>query len=366
MPVFERLDSELGGRLVVAYGQAARNTYLCDGFSENVSFKTVRLKNIWFGGERAVWQNFWQVFRQYGIPNAVISEHGPRILSFYPLFVYCKSHRIPLILWGHGGSRKRSISESSAWKDKIHRLLIRKADAYICYTDGIKKELAKITEAGKLFVARNTLDADSLFKIRFELEKIGKQRVKNKLGLQCKHYLCFIGRLVSSKQMDYLIDVYEILRRSVPSVGLVIIGNGPEKKSLQNYANTKMLDSIAFVGEISDWEKSGEYLYACDIMVIPRSVGLSVNHAFCFGLPVLTQESTSEGPFHGPEIEYIVKGETGFVCEVGNREQMVERVKEIFAREAYFKNKVGAYCRENLRLETMINGMVSAINYALK
>ena len=226
--------------------------------------------------------------------------------------------------------------------------------------------MAKITESEKVFVARNTLDTERLFQIRSQLEGIGRDSIKKKLGLTKSRYLCFIGRLLSSKQVGYLIDMYEILKRSDQGIGLVIIGDGPERKSLQNYANTKRLDSIAFVGEMADWEKSAEYLYCSDIMVIPQSVGLSVNHAFCFGLPVLTQEPTPEGQFHGPEIEYIVNGQTGFVCQIGNREQMVERAKDILAQEDYFKSQVDAYCRENLRIESMVRGIKEAITFAVE
>jgi glycosyltransferase involved in cell wall biosynthesis len=365
-PVFEKLNSKLDGKLVVGYGKAAKNTYFPDGYNADISFKTVRFKNIWLGGERAVWQNFWQIFRQYGTPEAVISEHSPRILSLYPLFVYCRSRNIPLILWGHGGSRKRSISESRAMKDKIHRLLIRKANAYICYTDGIKEELVKITEPEKIFVARNTLDTERFGQIRTRLENLGKNSVKKKLGLAQSHYVCFIGRLLPSKRLDQVVEIYSILKKRMPDTGLIIIGDGPERNNLQHYIKENKKEDILLTGELSDWEKSAEYLYASDVIIIPQSAGLAINHAFSFGLPVITQSNPPCGPYHGPEIEYVIDGKTGFICDYGHLEQMASCAEKIIKEKAYFTNQVDVYCRQYLGLDAMIHGMVSAIDYSFK
>ncbi|MHC4122155.1 MAG: glycosyltransferase family 4 protein [Planctomycetota bacterium] len=331
-----------------------------------MTFKNMQLKNIWLGGEKVVWQNFTEVFRRYGRPQAVISEHGSRILSSYPLLAYCKIKKIPIILWGHGGSRKRSISKSWALKDKIHRQLIRHADAYICYTDGIKEELAKITNPEKLFVARNSLDTDTLFQIRSRLEDIGREKIKEELGLEKKFYLCFIGRLLNSKRADQCLEVYRKLKQHINDLGLIIIGDGPEKKKLLACVEKDKQGDVIFTGEIADWEISSRYLYCSDAMLIPQSAGLAINHAFSFGLPVITQENPTHGPFHGPEIEYITNKQTGFICAHNDIDQMAACAKQIIENKAYFTNQVDTYCRNYLSLEMMVDGMVNTIDFACK
>jgi len=367
VPVFKKLNSKLGGKLVFAYGQLPKKSYFSEGFDEEFPFKTVQLKNIWFGGEKAVWQNFTEVFRRYGTPQAVISEHSPRILSSYPLFAYCKIKKIPLILWGHGGSRERSVSKSKRLKDKIHRCLIKKCDAYICYTDTIKSELSTFTNPKKLFVARNTLDTKKLFAIRNELEKNGKLAIKEKLNLTKSKYICFIGRLFKEKEVDRLIDVFELINKQKPDVGLVIIGDGPEMSHLKIKVKQKGLeDSTLFTGEIYDWQKSGEYLYISDLMINPGFVGLSVNHAFCFGIPVVTQESAANGPFHSPEIEYIKDGETGYVCKYDDINDMINKSCLILNCPEKYKTKIKKYCESYLKIENMIEGFIDAIEYVRK
>ena len=364
LPIFEKLNSKLDGDLIFAYGQSPKSAYFNSALDQKRSFRTVQLKNIWVGGERAVWQNFWQAFKQYGTPEVVISEHGPRIVSSYFLFIYCKIKKIPLILWGHGGSRERSVSKSHKLKDKIHRCLIKNCDAYICYTDTIKHELSSFADVKKLFVARNTLDTETLFSIRNELEKRGKDEIKKELNLKKGQYICFIGRLFKEKRVDLLIDVFELIHKQNPDTGLIIIGDGPERSSLENKTLQKGLDGLVlFTGEISDWHKSGQYLYISDLMVNPGFVGLSVNHVFCFGIPVVTQASSAEGPFHSPEIEYVKDGETGFICKPNDIEDMADQSCLILAHPEKYKKRIDEYCRTHLKIENMIEGFTDAIEY---
>jgi len=366
LPIFRKLNDILRDSLILIHGQPRNESYFFNVSEETLSFKTLQVKNTWFKGETAVWQNFWEPFKGCEQPDAVIMEQSPRILSLFPLYFYCKVRRIPFILWGHGGSRKRSVSKSLNMKDIIHRWMIRKADAYICYTDGIKGELSKITKPEKLFVARNTLDTETLFLIRSDLEREGKEAIKKRLGLDRQHYICFIGRLLADKKVDFLIDVYGLVKQRFPDTGLLMIGDGPARVALVDYASGQGLEDVHFLGGIADWEQSGPYLFASNVMVMPGCVGLSVNHAFCFGLAVLTQKSGKNGPFHGPEVEYIEDGKTGFFCKNEDQNEMADKIIEVFENQSYFKEKTLNYCKRNLSIETMVAGMKEAIDFVLK
>lgn len=362
-PVFEQINSMLDNRLVLCCGQPVHGSFLQDLSAENLSFKIVHIKNYWFRGETAVWANFLKPFKVYGCPDAVIVEQSPRILFLYPLYVYCKIRNIPFILWGHGGSRRRSVADSNSTKDRIHRSLIKQADAFLAYSDGIKTELSKATNTEKIFVARNTLDTKALCELHAVLEKEGRETVKKRLGLKRQYYICFISRLMQDKQVDYLIDVFLAIRKQRSDVGLLIIGNGPEKINLEQYANKNNCKSIHFLGAKNEWDESAPYLFASDVMVIPGCVGLSVNHVFCLGVPVITQETSENGPFHGPEVEYIVNGETGFICKNGDQNLMADRVIECFEKRTFFQKKTLQYCESELSIETMVAGIKAGINF---
>ena len=363
LPIFKRLNESIHNELVVFYGQPVKREYFFDFTGNCIPFRTVRVKNIWFWGETAVWQNFWIPFRRFGRPKAVIMEHSPRILCLFPLFFYCKFRKIPFILWGHGGSRKRAVAESATIKDQIHRWLIRKADGYISYTHRIRKELSKVTDGKKIFVAKNTLDTKKLFAIRKAFERKGKKAIKQKLGLNQNRYICFVGRLLPDKQVDYLIEIYKYIKIKYPDTGMIIIGDGPEKGFLQDFAAGKHLGDIFFAGAISDWIRSGMYLYISDVMVMPGYVGLSVNHAFCFGLPVITQLPDQYGPYHSPEVDFIKNGKTGFLCKNGNKVEMAEAVIKVFENQAYFRKNTIDYCENHLSIDSMVDGIRKALDF---
>ncbi len=366
IPVYQHLNEALDGQLILVYGQQPNKAEHLTQDKQRYTFRSLKLRNRWFGGERAVWQPFLKPFQVFGKPDVVIIEHNPRILSSYPLRAYCLARGIPFLLWGHGSSRKRDVASENSAKDAIHRWFIRHCDAYICYTDAIKKKLSNITEPEKLFVANNTLDTDILFGLRKKLEAEGRNTVKERLGLHKAYYLCFIGRLVQEKQPDMLLDALQILQRIRDDIGTVIIGGGPEMETLKRRTYELNLEDVHFTGAIAEWERSAPYLFACDVLVNLGCVGLSVNHAFSFGLPVITQQSSPKGPFHGPEVTFIKEGYTGYFTPIGNVEAMANRIAEILVeRERWYRNII-IYAEKELTIDKMINGMVSAINYTLK
>ena len=220
-----------------------------------------------------------------------------------------------------------------------------------------------IASPNKLFVARNTLDTNALFAIKEQLAHVGKQTIKEELQLKKKYYLCFIGRLIGEKQVDYALAVYKFIRERWQDIGFIIVGDGPGRPALEKHVHEKKLTDIVFTGKISEWGKSGKFLFCSDVLINPGEVGLSVNHAFCFALPVVTQKKGEAGPYHGPEIEYIVDGQTGFLCDNGDKEQMAQKITEILKSDLCFGRRASNYCKQNLSLETMVKGMVNAIDY---
>jgi len=363
VPIFNRLSDACGCRLVVVFGQQAPGAgHLADTL-RLARFDYLQVKNHWFLGGRALWQPFLEPFTLYGKPRAVIVQHTPRILTLAPFMAYCSAKGVRHILWGHGGSRKRDIRSHTA-KDFIQRMFVKRCDAYICYTENIRERLAEITVPEKLFVASNTLDTELLGILRKELEAEGRQGVKRRLGLDRDHYLCFVGRLIASKQPHKVLDVLGLLQRQLDAtVGAVFIGDGPEKAGLMHRASAYGLDGVHFTGAISDWARSASYLFASDVLLNPGEVGLSVNHALSLGLAVITENPDSQGPFHGPEAVFIRQGETGYFVPKDSLVDMASRVSHILRNRSHWYGQTVAYATKELCVDKMIEGMLDAIAY---
>ena len=99
---------------------------------------------------------------------------------------------------------------------------------------------------------------------------------------------------------------------------------------------------------------------------MPGYLGLAVNHAFAFGLPVVSLRNPAGGvKFHSPEVEYIRSGETGLLCSGNSSEALAAGVREVLAdRERYSANAL-AYAQEHLTLDRMVDGLEAAIRHAI-
>lgn len=238
-----------------------------------------------------------------------------------------------------------------------------KADAVILYSPKRKELLAqRINQPGKLFLASNTLDTDTLYKIYNQLAAKGKTVVKEELDFRHQFNFVFIGRLVHAKRLDLLLEAFKAIPEKF-DVALHIVGSGPEEEKIK--AETAAHDNILYHGPIHELELSSKYLFASDLMVMPGYVGLSVVHAMAMGCPVLTCEQTSEGPHHSPEVEYIHDGENGLFCDYS-----VEGLKKAMMNLLLQPEKMAAMSsearktiREEADIEHFVSGFEEAVRY---
>ena len=215
----------------------------------------------------------------------------------------------------------------------------------------------------RIFVAPNTLDTGTLRVLHEELEREGRQAVRRRLGLEPGvPVIVFLGRLIKAKGTDQLLQVFGMLRKRHPQATLVVIGDGPERAAVR--AGAGKLGGIVMLGALTSLHASAPYLYAADVLLNPGYVGLSINHAFALGLPVVSQQSPDPRiRYHSPEIAYLEPGRNGLLTPFGNTFCMVDAVEQILANRAWYASNASAYARSHLGLDTMIDGIVQAVNH---
>jgi glycosyltransferase involved in cell wall biosynthesis len=316
-------------------------------------------------------------FRVFGYikrnkPKIIIHELAVGILSLPLVVLARKIFGYKFILWGHTYNRKKGFDPQKSLSDKYRLWLQGKADAIITYSVGEKEELVRNKiNSNKIFPALNTLDTNKFLPIRDNFEKTGKENVKQKLGFTHQFNLIFIGRLYEDKWPQVAIEVLNMLsKKNSLSVALHFVGSGTMESSLVEYANKNGLeDHVFFHKEIFDEYKSGELLFASDIMIMPGCVGLSVNHAFCFDCPVITFESENNIPAHGPEIEYIIHGKTGFIAKNRSVADMAGIVYN-YLSDAPLQEEIKVNIRNMIEktcpIEKLTGAFVDAIYYANK
>ncbi len=365
IPVLERLDERLGGRLVVCAGQPPQASSLRSLTGEQPGrFRQVALRNHWFRGETVHAQPFRQVFQDFGRPAVVLAEESPRSLSLPFLLRYARRQGAGRLLWGHFSSNDRPFSPRHP-ADRYRLALARSVEACVCYTEPIADLLRPYVPAERLFVARNTLDTDTLFALHDALAAEGREAVRRRLGLPTDApVLVFIGRLIETKGTARLLDVFGALRAQ-KAAHLLVIGAGPEQRALEERVAREHLDGVHFLGALPAWADSAPYLFAADVMLMPGYLGLAVNHAFAFGVPVVSQAAPDPAiRFHSPEAAYVEPGENGLLARPNDTASMLEAVERILADHARFSQNALAYARAHLTLDQMVDGLEAAIRFA--
>ena len=145
-----------------------------------------------------------------------------------------------------------------------------------------------------------------MFAQRDALAAEGKTAVRRRLSIPLEApVLVYIGRLIREKGTDMLLDAWDLLTKET-SASLLIIGDGPERAAMEAEVSSRSLQGVRFLGTLLR-EEAAPWLYASDLMLMPGYLGLAVNHAFAFGVPVVSLRHPAGGEkFHSPEVEYVL------------------------------------------------------------
>ncbi len=122
--------------------------------------------------------------------------------------------------------------------------------------------------------------------------------------------LAYLGRLGPEKNLPFLLRSFSGAVQAYPQARLIIIGDGPERQSLEELASHIGLgDSVRFIGSVP-YDHIPDYLAMSDAFVtasVTEVHPLTVIEAMAAGLPVLGISSPGVG-------DLVQDGENGFLA----------------------------------------------------
>lgn len=129
---------------------------------------------------------------------------------------------------------------------------------------------------------------------RFYEENIDKSKVlklREELGLKKDDFvILYVGRIAKEKSIDFLINNLKDIKKKIPKVKMVIVGDGPDMNDLAELAYKNRLDkTITFTGKVS-WNKVPLYYRLADVFVTAstsETQGLTVIEAMAASIPVV-------------------------------------------------------------------------------
>ncbi|RYE25431.1 MAG: N-acetyl-alpha-D-glucosaminyl L-malate synthase BshA [Sphingobacteriales bacterium] len=148
--------------------------------------------------------------------------------------------------------------------------------------------------------------------------QMDKEHFKKMLAPNGERILAHVSNFRKVKRVEDVIKIFQKLHKKIPSK-LLMIGDGPERQNAEEICRS-MPDVCGDVRYLGKQEQMDEILSITDLFILPsqyESFGLSALEAMACSVPVI---STNAGGL--PEIN--IHGETGFLSEVGDVEDMAK------------------------------------------
>jgi glycosyltransferase involved in cell wall biosynthesis len=361
VPVFRELARRPGIDLRVVYGSVkGLENVDAEGFE---AVPTQRWQPALFGRglvfNRAEWT---YATRRYS--DVIVLQWTPRSLSLLPAMIRARAGGVPRILWGHGYAKDERGRRRGA-----RRLLARGASAIVFYEPTTRDAyIADGWNPEKLFVALNSLDNRPMDEAQRTWIARPDQLVKfrQEHRIDSGPVLLFVSRLHPDNRVDLLIRATAALAKEIPGLKTVIIGNGAEEKDrLESLArDCSAASSVIFENGIYDELKLAPWFLSAQVFCYPANVGLSLIHAFWYGLPVVTSDHLA---IQNPEVVALEHGVNGLTYEHGNLDSLVAALRQVLTNEnqrTAMSQAARRTVEDRFTISRMVDGFESAIRYA--
>ena len=165
----------------------------------------------------------------------------------------------------------------------IDRIFLDYSDAIIAVSDYSRRFLLRMGYKGKITVIPPGID------INFFRPYKEQDILLEKYNIKESNRILFVGNLIPRKGLDDLFLAYRLLRQRGYNCCLIIVGEGPEKRHLQQLMKKLRLQDVYFLGRVPNEDLP--YIYSSsDIFVLPslqEGLGIVLLEAMSCGLPVV-------------------------------------------------------------------------------
>jgi len=217
--------------------------------------------------------------------------------------------------------------------------------------------------ANKLFATNNALDQEP---IKEATAAWGKERLKEfreRENIAGKQVLLFCGRRTNSVSLEDVFIALAQLRRTNDRYLFVIIGPDDSDGILGEKAKRLGVDDcIRWLGPMYDQHELAPWFLSARCFVFPGAIGLSLIHAFSYGLPVIVPDC-----MHCPEIAALCDGENGFFYKNNDVDDLTHKISA-FIENPELQYKLSAEAlrsvERNYSMDNMVYRYVAAIKAA--
>jgi len=259
----------------------------------------------------------------YAIPHASAAYMAKQILA-------TENIHIPVITTLHGTDITLVGKEASY--APVVTFSINASDGVTAVSENLKQDTYQHFSINKeIQVIPNFIDLD-----RFKRQR--KDHFKKAICPNDEYLMVHTSNFRKVKRVPDVVKIFYKVRQRIP-VKLLLVGDGPERSNVEALCREMdTCDDIRFLGKIEAIE---EVLSVADLFVMPsekESFGLAALEAMACQVPVISSNT-------GGLPELNVDGITGFMCNVGDIDDMTEKSLYILQKEHLDTFKQNALAR---------------------
>jgi glycosyltransferase involved in cell wall biosynthesis len=219
-------------------------------------------------------------------------------------------HRAPLVTTLHGSDVR--LARKTMWAPRLLRYVVTRSAAVTAVSSWLAAE-ARVLAPGP-----GTSVAVEPMAVNVDLFTPGGER-------SAARFL-FVGRLNAQKGLSFLLGA---LAASASGASLDVVGDGPDRETLDVRARTLGVDSRVTYHGAMPQDRLASFYRAATAVIIPgedEGLGLVAVEASLCGTPVIALRS-------GGVTDFVTHGETGILTEPGDTAALAAAMDALLARD---------------------------------
>ena len=209
---------------------------------------------------------------------------------------------------------------------KLARFFIKRLDAVICISDAVRDNMMNHGIAGdNLIKIYNGLDP-----LKVVVKKTANE-IRDEFNIkESEPLIGIVGNIKSWKGQEVVVKAVSIAKKKYPNIKCLLVGDTAEsdqpyhEQILQTIASLGLEDNIIFTGYQSNVP---DFMNAMDIVIHASTLGEPFGRVL---LEAMALKKPLIGARGGAVPEIIQYGETGYMFEPGNHEDLAEHILKIF------------------------------------
>jgi glycosyltransferase involved in cell wall biosynthesis len=277
-----------------------------------------------YRGEELVWQRLpWRhIIRNYDI---IVVDGNPRSISQSLLAFVLRMLGRKVAVWSSVYSyRDRDLSR------RLRLLWWKQFNSFYLYTQRDVEELRKAGFQNAIAVAANNgLDQQSIETQKRLWPADRLRQWQQDAGIAGRQVILSSGRLIPKNRYDQVARAMPAIVQRHPNVLWCVIGDGPVEDELKSIVSELGLGGhVRMLGAIYEEAELAPWFLSSALLVHPAAIGLSLMHAFGYGLPVVTHDNWRH---HNPEYAVFEPGGNGESFREDDVDHLAEVINALLA-----------------------------------